>query len=142
MEMKEIIYCLVQENETQGKFFHARRGLRQEDPFLPYLFIMVVENLGRSLLAMVARRKIMRVKLAMTLTLEALQQFVDDTFLYGFTSIREAKAQQKILNKYLNVLGNNINYQKCKFYFFTTNLALQKIIIKEINCRVLNVECP
>ena len=78
----------------------AGKGLRQGNPLLPYLFIMIAEVLGRSFYKLVDSGCIKGVKPATNVEVEVIQQFVDDTFLFGESSIMEAEAWKMILHNY------------------------------------------
>ena len=67
-------------NGTTWDNFEDGRLLRQYDPLSPYLFIMVAKVLRRSFTMLVGLGSLKGIMLATTLTLEAIQQFVDDTF--------------------------------------------------------------
>ena len=68
------------------------KGLRQGDPLSPYLFIMVAKVLGRSFSKLVNKICVKGIKPTTTTDTKVLQQFVDDTFLFGESSIMEAKS--------------------------------------------------
>lgn len=44
--------------------------------------------------------------------------FVDDTLLFGKANVQEAKQIRQTLYLYMAVLGQRINAQKTKIYFF------------------------
>ena len=49
----------------------------------PYLFIMVVEALGRSVKKLATSGGLKGISLATTLPSEVIEHFVDDTFFFG-----------------------------------------------------------
>ena len=59
---------------------------------------MVVEVLGRSFSKLVNTSCVKGIKPTTTADTEVLQQFVDDTFLFGESSVMEAEAWKTILN--------------------------------------------
>ena len=100
--------------------FGVGRGLQQGDLVLPYLFIMVAEVLERALLRKVERGEIKGIKLTTSLSVEVIQQFVDDTFLSGDSSILDARSCKHVPEIYVVNAGQKINLDKSKVYFFNT----------------------
>ena len=96
---------------------------------------MIVEVLGRSFCKLVDTNCIKGVKPATSAEAEVIQQFVDDTFLFGESSIMEAEAWKMILHNYEESSGKKVNYLKSKIYFFSTELSLQKRIRKILDCQ-------
>ena len=96
---------------------------------------MVAEVLGRSFYKLVKTNCVKGVKLATTTDTEVLQQFVDDTFLFGESSVIEAQSWKTILHNYEESLGQQVNYHKSKIYFFNTNASLQRRIRNILECQ-------
>ena len=61
---------------------------------------MVSKVLGRSLSKLVNKGCVKKVKPATTIDIDVLQQFVDDTFLFGESLVMEAEAWKTILRNY------------------------------------------
>ena len=54
--------------------------------------------------------------------------FADDTLLFGFSSLQEARSIKHVLDLYSAVSGQQISIPKSKVYiFFTTKIILDKI---------------
>ncbi|XP_057813460.2 uncharacterized protein LOC131027422 [Cryptomeria japonica] len=70
--------------------FRASRGLRQGDPLSPYLFIILAEVLDSNFNSMVNKGALLGIKPASMVPPNVLQQFVDDTILFGISSVLEA----------------------------------------------------
>jgi len=68
-------------NGTPSRTFTPSRGLRQGDPLSPFLFILMMEGLGRVIKMANAEGKIQGIKLTTDGEANTHQQFVDDTML-------------------------------------------------------------
>ena len=66
---------------------------------------------------------------------QSIQQFVDETFLFGISSIHESREQKAILNSYEKILGQCINYQKRKVYFFNIDSSLRDKVARILGCQ-------
>ena len=85
--MVSTVQYVVLLNGSPWGNFEARKGLRQGDPISPYLFIMVAEVLGRSFTKLVNTSCFKGIRPATSIETKVLQQFIDDTFLFGESSI-------------------------------------------------------
>ena len=112
--MVETVSYSVMVNGSSWGNFGGERGLRQGDPISPYLFIMVVEVLGRAFKRNLEGGIIKGIKIASTLPLEVIQQFLDDTFLSGESSVGEARAWKLVLQIYAMNARQKINFDKRK----------------------------
>jgi len=68
-------------NGSPSEIFIPSRGLRQGDPLSPFLFILMMEGLGRSIKQEKAEGKIKGLQLSENGQTLTHQQFVDDTML-------------------------------------------------------------
>lgn len=107
-------------NVEPTSFFKSIRGLRQGDHISPYLFITMVEALGRKM--EVARRRgiIKGIILAHSCNLISHHKFVDNTSLVGKTRIGEGIEIKKILDEYERASNKRFNYDKMNIYYFNT----------------------
>eukprot|EP00253_Pinus_taeda_P035906 PITA_35906 len=87
-------------NGSPSKIFTPSRGLRQGDPLSPFLFILMMEGLGRSIKQAKALGKIKGLQLTENGQEMTHQQFVDDTMLQGIPTVKEASAYKQILNDF------------------------------------------
>lgn len=98
-------------------FFKPTRGLRQGDPLLPILFIILAECIGR----LIERKKkygsLKGIFPSSKCAPFSHQQFVDDTIMGREVSIKEAKAMKEILDIYSRGTGQLINWDKSSIFF-------------------------
>lgn len=107
-------------NETLTQTFNPSRDLRQGDQFSPFLFIIVVEGLGRYIKneaheSRIKGLRIWRNDLAIT-----HQQFNDYIMLFFQVSLREACRIKEISNTFMMELGTQINNENSCAFFFNT----------------------
>lgn len=118
--MVETIKYSVMANGLSWENFGEEMELRQGDLISPYLFIMVVEVLGRAFLRKMEGGVIKGIKLSSMLRPEVIHQFMDETFLSGESSMGEARAWKSMLEIYAVNAGQKINLDKSKVFFFNT----------------------
>lgn len=111
-------------------FFNTSRGLRQGDPISPFLFILMAESLGRLLNNAREQLSIQGIHITSGLEATTHQQFVDDTMLFGQSSLQESNAIKQILQTYSMVSGKEINTSKSNIFFFNTEEKLVDKICK------------
>jgi len=68
-------------NGTPSRPFTPSRGLRQGDLLSPFLFVLMMEGLGRAIKMENAEGRIQGIKLTLDRVANTHQQFVDDTML-------------------------------------------------------------
>lgn len=77
----------------------------QGDPLSPFLFILMMEGLGRSIKHAKEVVTIQGLRLSNTGKKLTHQQFVDDTMLQGISTVKEVLAYKKILSEFSMALG-------------------------------------
>lgn len=115
-------------NDSPSKTFNPSRGLRQGDPLSPFLFILMMEGLGKAINSTKAEGKIQDLKLTMNGEDLTHQQFVDDTMLQGIPMVKEALAYKQILKVFAMAAGTEVSLTKSKILFFNTDIAIQRNI--------------
>ena len=115
-------------NGSPSEIFLPSRGLRQGDPLSPFLFILMMEGLGRSIEHARDMGKIQGLPLKENGQALTHQQFVDDSMLQGIPTVKEARAYKQILNEFAMASGMEVNLSKSKIFFFNTNIAIQRNI--------------
>ena len=83
-------------NGSPQGFFELRKGIRQGDQLTPFIFIILVEVLGRLITERRVKGQWKGVKVARGVDPISHLQFVDDTFLTGEASEREARVMKKL----------------------------------------------
>eukprot|EP00253_Pinus_taeda_P032882 PITA_32882 len=76
--------------------FRASRGIRQGDPLSPFLFIIMVEGLGRCIKNAIQSQDLKGITLHQAPTVSH-QQFIDDNMIFGYSSVQEARALNSLL---------------------------------------------
>lgn len=79
------------------------------------------------------------IKLVSTLPPEAIQNFLNDTFLSGESLVGEARAWKLVLEIYAMKVGQKINFDKSKVFFFNTPLDIQQRIGNFLACNVADL---
>jgi hypothetical protein len=79
-------------NGAPTKPYSPMRGIRQEDPLSPFIFILMMEGLGRSIKSAITTRETKGIKPYENCLTYTHQQFVDDTLLHGTSTVKEEKA--------------------------------------------------
>ena len=123
-------------NGSHSELFGASRGLRQGDPLSPYLFILLVEGLGRWIKQNVGSGYIQGWRWGGTLPPQTHLQFVDDTALMGMATMREAYNLRRVLDVYLAASGQQINEGKSSIYFFNTPGPIQQRIAHTLRFQI------
>lgn len=113
-------------NGSPSRKFKPSRGLRQGDPLSPFLFILMMEGLGKAIKLAKAEGRIQGLKLTLNGDTLTHQQFVDDNMLHSTPMVKEAKAFKQILNGFSLVAGIEVSLTKSKKLFFNTNIAIQR----------------
>lgn len=105
-------------NGSPSEIFLPSRGLKQGDPLSPFLFILMMEGLGRTIKHAKVTGKIQGLQLSENGQALTHQQFVDDTMLQGIPTVKEALAYKQILNDFTKATGMEVNLSKSKIFFF------------------------
>lgn len=117
-------------NGSPSEVFIPSRGLRKGDPLSPFLFILMMEGLGRAIKQAKETGKIKGLQLIENGHALNHQQFVDDTMLQGIPTVKEDSAYKNILDDFSQALGMEFNLSITKIFFFNTNIAIQRNIAR------------
>eukprot|EP00253_Pinus_taeda_P029227 PITA_29227 len=116
--------------------FAPSRGIRQWDPLSPFLFIILMEGLSRTIAKKKAEGKIQGLMPIRSLRATTHQQFVDDTMLHGTPTVKEAVAYREILDLFSQASGMEINFSKSTILFFNTHPAVQSHLAMVLGFRI------
>eukprot|EP00253_Pinus_taeda_P023057 PITA_23057 len=95
-------------NGSPSRTFMPSRGLGQGHLLSPFLFVLMMEGLGRAIKMASAEGRIQSLKLTTDGAASTHQQFVDDTMLQGIPTVKEAKAFKQILNDFAMAASTEI----------------------------------
>eukprot|EP00253_Pinus_taeda_P017138 PITA_17138 len=115
-------------NRSSSDIFFPSRGVTQGDLLSPFLFILMMEGLGRSIKHAKAMGKIKGLQLSKNGQALTHPQFVDDTMEQGIPTVKEASTYNKILKEFAMATGMEVNISKSKISFLNTNIAIQRNI--------------
>lgn len=112
-------------NGSPQGFFETARGLRQGDPISPFLFIIMVEALGR-LITWERHIGLWKgISVAEGVDPVCHLQFVDDIFLMGGASPREARVIKVTLDSFSKASGQCVRWHKSEIFFFNSGASLR-----------------
>jgi len=117
--------CSIPLNGAPSKTFKPSTGLRQGDPLSPFLFILMMEGLGRAIRANKEEGRIQGLRLTQGGDIVTHQQFVDDTMLHGTPIVTESKAFKQILSEFAREVGTEVSLTKSNIFFFNTDISIQ-----------------
>eukprot|EP00253_Pinus_taeda_P008422 PITA_08422 len=105
-------------NGAPSNTFTPSRGLRQGDPLSPFLFVLMMEGIGREIKMANVEGRIQGIKLTPDGEANTHQQFVDDTMLQGIPTIKEAREIKDILNDFAVAAGTEVVLQAIPIFMF------------------------
>jgi hypothetical protein len=100
MDMVSMISFSILLNGAPVKPFYPSRGLRQGDPLSPFLFILIMEGLSRTIKTTTSEGTIKGLQPHEDSPPTMYHQFVDDTMLHGILTFKESTAYKKILDDF------------------------------------------
>eukprot|EP00253_Pinus_taeda_P035953 PITA_35953 len=116
-------------NGIPSRPFKPSRGIRQGDPLSPFLFILMVEGLGRHIKNALLSRQIKGLSVHNT-PANSHQRFVDDTMLFGYPSVQEASRFKALLNDFSEASGTDVNCSKSQIFFFHTPPSVKTTVTR------------
>lgn len=116
--------CSIPLNGSPSRTLKPTRGIRQGDPLSPFLFILMMEGLGRVIMAAKEEGRIQGLKFTRDGETVTHQQFVDDTMLQSIPTVKEAKSFKQILYEFAMAAGTEASLSKSKIFFFNTDISI------------------
>ncbi|GAA0175095.1 hypothetical protein LIER_41844 [Lithospermum erythrorhizon] len=110
--VESVTYSLLINGDQVG-YITPGRGLRQDDPLSPYLFIICTEGLISLLKEACSVGELKGIKVGPMTHL----MFADDTLLLGCATLSEAAKFKSILDTYESWSGQLVNAQKSTLLF-------------------------
>lgn len=102
----------VKFNEEPLPYFQPKRGIRQDDPLSPYLFIIVANVISLLMKKATAEGKIKGIKLNRNCPTLSHLLFANDSIFFLDGKLSECQNLANILNKYCVATGQVINLNK------------------------------
>ncbi|VFQ65925.1 unnamed protein product [Cuscuta campestris] len=115
-------------NGSPKGYFQMKRGVKQGDPLSPLLFIIAGEGLSRALNLSMKSSYITNYNTGRDMMISHLA-FADDIIIFCNGECKNIYKLKHILNMYMEASGQQINYEKSKFYCGNKlgRLAISKI---------------
>eukprot|EP00253_Pinus_taeda_P016575 PITA_16575 len=115
-------------NDSPYRTFMPSRGLKQGDSLSPFLFVLMMEGLGRAIKMENAEGRIQGLKLTLDGDAYTHQQFVDDTMLQGIPIVKEARAFKQILNEFSLATSREVSLDKSKVVLQTIPIFMFSVL--------------
>ncbi|XP_026385064.1 uncharacterized protein LOC113280686 [Papaver somniferum] len=129
---KQMLDVLVNGGSTQR--FKPSKGLRQGYSLSPYLFLLVVEILGKLMNDVIQRGQITGFKVAENGNMISHLQFADDTVLFIDAKEDEVTRLFVILSMFESLAGMKLNLDKSTMISFGANDVIGELA-KELGCK-------
>ncbi|XP_030930993.1 uncharacterized protein LOC115956857 [Quercus lobata] len=114
--ISSVSYSILVNGESRGDI-RPSRGLRQEDPLSPYLFLLCSKGLNRMLQRAAAEDGIRGFSLCRRGPKISHLFFADDSLLFCRASLEDLQVIQNILSLYEKASGQKLNREKTIIFF-------------------------
>lgn len=118
--------------------FHPSRGIIQGDPLSPFLFILMVKELGKGIKEALHTQQLRGLSFSKTPSFTH-QQFMDDNMLFGHPSIQEALKLKSFLIEFSDASGASVHSTKSQIFFFHTPAVTQSSIACILGFTIANL---
>ena len=126
--ISSVSYSIIINGDTFGNVVPSR-GLRQGDPFSPYLFLLCAEGLSALLHDPAKNQLLNGISLGRGCPKNTHLFFIDDSLLFCKANSEECEKLKETLEKYEAASGQKVNSDKSFIYFSpNTTQELKEII--------------
>ncbi|XP_026434571.1 uncharacterized protein LOC113332111 [Papaver somniferum] len=120
-------------NGSPTQIFSPTRGIRQDDPLSPYLFILCMEFLSRLILNAETNHLISGVKAARKAPGITHLMFDDDILIFTKADMHNKEGIMNVLNYFSSVSGQMLNLDKSSVYFsHNISPSTREILAREL----------
>ena len=103
-------------NGGQSGAFVPQRGIRQDDPLFPYIFILCQNILSMLLFEAESCNKIQVIKISRGSPPLSRMFYADDSYIFFRTNVQACRAVKAILNEFCLLSGHKINLNKPELF--------------------------
>lgn len=129
--IRSVSYCFIRDGKIFGDVV-PQRGVRQGDPISPYVYIICAEGLSGLIRHYEDAGLLYGCKIARGAPRISHLLFADDCYFFFQASIREANLMKTILQKYENVSGQVVNYNKSDVVFSPNTRQEERVAVCDI----------
>lgn len=126
-----VSYSVLVNGSPIGKI-HPQRGIRQNDPISPYLYLLCSEGLSALIRNSIQQGHLHGFKASRNGPPISHLFFADDSLLFCKATAAECTTLLNILHKYAAVSGQHVNFQKSAVTFGKGLTPHQKLELKQI----------
>lgn len=129
-------------NGSPSGEFELQRGLRQDDPLSPFLFLVAAEGLNLLVKRAVTRKILEATHIGRDNVQVSHVQYADDTMFIVEGEKMNAKAILWILKLFESTSGLAVNFDKC--WAFGVNMGIEEVanLVEGIGCRIGMLPAP
>jgi len=135
----ETATVLVLVNGSPTEEFRPTRGLRQEDPLAPFLFLIVAEGLAGLVRKAVKEDLLRGIKVGRDEVDCCLLQFADDTVFLCEDSFSNVFTIKAILRVFEMASGLKVNFYKSKIAGLKVDRSNLELYTKTLNCDIMQI---
>ena len=118
MNLVSTVFFTILINGVLIGLIKPSKGIKKWDMLPSFLFIIIVEGIGRSIKVIQANWGICGLKVHPRAEVQTHQQFMDDAMLIGHPSIQEAQAIMGCLQEFVEVPRLEFDEEKSHSFFF------------------------
>jgi hypothetical protein len=112
-------------NGVSSKPFSPSRGIKQWDPLLPFLFILMIEGLSLTIKVAITNHSLSRLSLHGLSPPISHSQFMDGILMMGLPTVREATCILSMINLFCDALGMDVKLTKSFIFFVNMPIQVQ-----------------